>query len=465
MGDSIKKPAKINFARFLFSILCVILSGILVSLSFPPFNIWPLILVAWVPLLLVVSRGSPRKAFYLGFFQGMIAFGISLFWFNFIFGMACVPLFGILAFFTALFCLVFNLFAKKTQNRLLFVIFSAALWTSIEYYRSEWFFLRFPWITPGVALGTTRLSPFIGVYGASFLVFLVSASLIFKGTRWMGAFLGIALLLLGIFKPGVVTPSVNEGIRVAAVQREDCFIEDYVKLTEQNIKRKCDLIVWPEYAVPYDVRNMGKDMDLLENLCEKTGAMLVFGTNTITGKGESDWRNTALVVGKNGVIGEYYKMRPVHFFNEGIPGKSYKPILTELGSMGVAICFDCDYTEVMRKMTLEGAEFFAAPSYDAVGWSARQHLQHAALFRLRAAENGRWIVCSASSGVSQIIDPHGNIQKSLPPVRDGVIQGTIERRTGFTFYTKWGWLFPWMLIVFSLVFTIKEASRVIWRLK
>jgi apolipoprotein N-acyltransferase len=458
MGDCIKKPIKINFTRFTFSILGVILSGILVSFSFPPFNIWPFILVAWMPLLPVVSAGSPRKAFYLGMLQGMIAYGVSLSWFDNIFGFACIPLFGILAFFTGLFCLLFNLFSKKAGSRILFVIFSAALWTSIEYYRSEWFFLRFPWITPGVALGPTWLSPFIGVYGTSFFVFMVSASFLYKETRRVGIFLGLALLSLGIFRPGIVHPSEKEGIKVAAVQREDCFIEDYIKLTEQKIKENCDLIVWPEYAVPYDVRNSGKDLDTVINICERKGTVLVFGTKTVTGKGERDWRNTALVVDKDGVIGEYYKMRPVHFFDDGIPGKSYKPIPTRLGAMGVSICFDCDYTEIMRRITLQGAEFFSAPSFDAVGWSERQHLQHAKLFRIRAAENGRWIVCAASSGVSQVIDPHGNVQESLSPMKDGVIKGSIERRTQLTFYTEWGWVFPWILIFISLVFIVKGVK-------
>ena len=152
-------------------------------------------------------------------------------------------------------------------------------------------------------------------------------------------------------------------------------------------------------------------------------------------------------------------MRPVHFFDDGVPGKSFQPIPTRLGAMGVAICFDCDYTEVMRKMTLQGAEFFAVPSFDAVGWSERQHFQHAALFRIRAAENGRWIVCAASSGVSQIIDPHGNVQKSLSPIKDGVIKGMIERRKSFTFYTKWGWMIIWILILFTLSYIINMNRR------
>ena len=47
-----------------------------------------------------------------------------------------------------------------------------------------------------------------------------------------------------------------------------------------------------------------------------------------------EWYNTALIVGGNGVLGEYYKNRPVHFFKDGMPGKSFDPIDTPLGKIG-----------------------------------------------------------------------------------------------------------------------------------
>lgn len=176
---------------------------------------------------------------------------------------------------------------------------------------------------------------------------------------------------------------------------------------------------------------------------------MVFGTQTEIGSGVREWHNTALVVNSSGVAGEYYKARPVHFFNDGLPGKSFEPIETGIGAIGTPICFDCDYTEIIRRMTSNGAEFFAIPSFDSKSWSLTQHLQHSALFPLRAAENGRWIVLAASSGVSQIIDHHGNVRKSLGAMKEGVIVGEIERRTGMTFYTVLGWLFPWILMIAS----------------
>ena len=142
------------------------------------------------------------------------------------------------------------------------------------------------------------------------------------------------------------------------------------------------------------------------------------------------------------------------------------PIHTDLGTFSTPICFDCDYTEVARKMAKLGAEFFAVPSYDDESWSANQHLQHALLFRLRAAETARWLVCAASSGVSQIIDPHGNVHRSLPPMETGVLTYRIGRSGSTTIFVRVGWIFPWLtlgcsaiLIAYAAIGSIRAGKR------
>jgi apolipoprotein N-acyltransferase len=93
-------------------------------------------------------------------------------------------------------------------------------------------------------------------------------------------------------------------------------------------------------------------------------------------------------------------------------------------------------------MTAAGAEMFAVPSMDAIHWSERQHVQHAELFRHRALENGRWMAVCATSGVTQIIDPHGNRRATIPLMKDGVLVSEIFPRREMTFYTRLGWRFP-----------------------
>src|SRR5687767_4420368 len=60
-----------------------------------------------------------------------------------------------------------------------------------------------------------------------------------------------------------------------------------------------------------------------------------------------------------------------------------------------------------------------------------------------ANENGRWMFVTATSGVSQLIDPHGRVHGRLGALEQGSLTGILKRETKLTFYTRYGWLFPW----------------------
>jgi len=427
-------------------------------LCFPPPGWWALVLPTFTLLLLAVRDTTARQAFYLGLAHGLIAYGIALSWLLRIFAAGALPLFAIIALFTALFCLLFHYTTRGARCHSMRVLAAAVLWTAIEFYRCEWFVLRFAWITPGTALGPTVLSPVAGAYAMSFLVLAASAALVFRTTRIAGAVLALIVLCLGLVRPARLEPE-KDGITVTLVQSEACSLHTYLALTRQARGRPSDVIVWPEYALPYDVRRRPTDFATLTNLCAEMDAILVTGTKTIVGTGPNDWYNTALVLDRHGVVGEYYKARPVHFFIDGRPGRSFHPLRTPIGSFATPICFDCDYTEVLRRMAEQGARYFLVPSFDSASWSVKQHLQHAALFRLRAAENARWLACAASSGVSQVIDPHGVVHASIPPMTTGVITYRIDANSRPTFFTRFGWLFPWLTMGGTAVLVLLPVIR------
>jgi apolipoprotein N-acyltransferase len=155
--------------------------------------------------------------------------------------------------------------------------------------------------------------------------------------------------------------------------------------------------------------------------------------------------NLALTLGPGGILGKHAKCHPVHFMNDGIPGTGAEPVATPFGKVGTPVCFDCDFSGTIRRMAAHGAEWFAVPSMDAEHWGKTQHLQHAELFRHRALENGRWMAVAATSGRTQVIDPHGVVRAALPLFGEGVLRSEVEGRRELTFYTRFGWLAPWLL--------------------
>ncbi len=439
--------------QFRFRILWAALAGVLLSGEFPPWNAHGLLVVPSVAGLLFLLRGlRAQRARSVGFIWGLAAFGSSVTWLWGLFQWFALALFTILAIFPALFAWMQGKAEERGITGWRFVLFTTINWSAWEFIRAELFPLRFPWITPGMAWGPSRLLPWIGVYGVSTLLVLVAALFVSRNPRMMA---GACLLFLGLgasrWWPALEADPAS-AVRVAAVQAEAVSMDHRVQRTEA-LPADTQLAIWPEYALPYDLRANHTDFKRVLRLCTERNLVLVLGTLTSIPGGSEVW-NTALTMDASGALGEHYKVHPVHFFNDGVPGKTALPVKTPLGVIGTPICFDCDYEAVVRKMTRAGAEFFAVPSMDVDTWGARQHLQHSMLFRLRACENARWMIVCASSGVSQIIDPHGHVHGSIAPLEIAELGGTLSRESKLAPYTVWGWLFPWLLLATGLFWWI-----------
>jgi apolipoprotein N-acyltransferase len=432
-------------------LLLVTISALLLPLAFPPFGAWPLILLSMILLMKAVESAPPKRAFLLGLFQGAVGYGLTVHWLARLFGPSCLSLFTLLGLFTAVFAWLFRVHPAGRHPAWRRVLFIAVLWTAIEFYRSELFFLHFPWATPGVALGPTLLSPWVGVYGASFFMAAAAAACLRRETLSFGLFLALVLLALGGYRGEPVDPDVSRRFRVALVQSEGRSVSDLIAMTRAAGRHAPDLVIWPEGAVPYAVRDHEESMERLRALCRDLDCVLILGTKTSAGPGAGNWYNTALTMTARGVRGEYYKVRPVPLLRDGLPGRSIRPVHTPLGTLGTPICYDCDSHSVARRLAARGAGMLAVPSYDARHWGVIQHLQHAMLFRLRAAENARWTAVAASSGVSQVIDPRGHVRAELGPMKEGVIAHPVSRSEQITFYTRAGWLFPWICLGSSLL--------------
>ncbi len=420
-------------------------SGMFYALAYPPVGWGWLVFPGLAGLLLALHGQSGTRARTIGFIHGMTAFALGLSWLYQIFGTMVVALWCVLAAFPALFAEIQGRAALRGIKGWRFVVFTALNWCGWEFIRAELFPLRFPWMTAGLAIGPNSLLPWIGVYGVGAIVILVVALAVMR--RWMTALpllLGLVLSVVA-FRP--IAPLSDEdpaAVNVGGLQFENVSLDVFLTETKR-LPGDVRHVVWPEYAVPYDLRANRRDWKLVQDLCRERDITLTLGTQLRPGNGDA-WRNIALTLDAEGTRGEHAKVHTVHFFDDGTPGVTALPVETRHGRIGTPICFDCDYEGVVRRMSAAGAEMFIVPIMDAESWTARQHDQHAELFRIRAAENGRWMFVCASSGISQVIDPHGHVQARLGALQQDPLTGTVRRETGLTVYTRFGWLVPWCVL-------------------
>lgn len=420
--------------------LLAVCSGAIYSQAFPTLGWRWLVVPGLAGLLLALHGLSGSRARAVGFLHGMTVHGIGLFWLFQIFSWTAVVLWCVLAVFTALFAHMQGRALLKGWTGWKWAAFTAVNWCGWEFIRAELFPLKFPWMTAGLAVGPNAYLPWIGVYGAGALVMFGVAVLVLGRWKWLAVPLLLALAGL-LLQPRVTAPSPSDplAVRVAGLQFENVSLGTFLEET-RRLTGTFDHVVWPEYAVPYDLRANGQEFGELKDLCRERGFTLTLGTQW---RGPETWRNIALTIDQEGEKGEHTKNHTVHYFDDGIAGKTALPVATRHGKVGTPICFDFDYEDVARKMTRAGAEYFVVPTMDAQSWTARQHDQHAELARVRACENGRWVFVTATSGVSQLVDPSGKVHQRLAAMEQGSLSGVLKREAELTFYTRYGWLFPW----------------------
>ncbi len=422
-----------------------VLSGAVYAMAYPPLGWGWLVFPGLVGLLLALRGQHGTRARTLGFLHGMTAFGLGVSWLFHIFGPMVVVLWCVLAAFTALFAEMQSRASTRGVAGWQLAVFTALNWCGWEFIRAELFPLKFPWMTAGLAMGPNTLLPWVGVYGVSVLVILSVVLLTMR--LWKSAIIPLVVLGSGLgLLPHSPVPQADDSlaVSVAGLQLEGVSLDAYLTGTRQ-LPPAIRHVVWPEYALPFDLRANKRDLEIVRTLCQDRGITLTLGTQVRPGGGDA-WRNIALTLDPTGVLGEHTKVHTVHFFDDGTPGTTALPVQTAHGKVGTPICFDCDYEGVVRRMTTAGAEMFVVPTMDAESWSARQHDQHAELFRIRACENGRWMFVVATSGVSQLIDPHGQVHVRLVALAQGTISGIMKRETKLTFYTRFGWLTPWVVL-------------------
>ena len=204
------------------------------------------------------------------------------------------------------------------------------------------------------------------------------------------------------------------------------------KIEELSLKAKAagaDLAVFPEmcltgYVLQDQVYGLaesitGPSITKVEEIAKKTGLHIIFGMPELSEKTQATVYNTAVLVGPKGVIGKYRKMYlPTHsVFEEKRyfrPGYEPAAFQTELGNIGLTICYDVFFPEVFRLPRLMGAQLIicisASPavrkSYFEILTAARalENTCYLAYVNLAGVEDGLqfW-------GGSRLVSPTGDV--------------------------------------------------------
>src|SRR3990172_1253539 len=220
-----------NRRTFLLSIV----SGLLLTASFPPFDLYLLAWVGLVPLLLSLKEEEEKMGFYVGGMAGFAFFMGTVFWvtnsIHFYGGIPLLPaslitllLCAYLALYPALFAAI--IVCGKRKCPALLILLAPAAWTALELART-YVFSGFPWALLGYSqyrvLPMIQIADITGVYGVSFLILLVNIAVAdflmdrkkYRGLIAAGLLLSLAL---GYGFIQLREPQDTDGMEVSLIQ-------------------------------------------------------------------------------------------------------------------------------------------------------------------------------------------------------------------------------------------------------
>lgn len=318
---------------------------------------------------------------------------------------------------------------------------------------------------------------FFGSYFLSFAIVLVNALIAYAVIH--GKKLGYAaaasllavVLLLGTVGNLLTYTGNGETVRAAAIQgnmaSQEKWSSDgmqiaadiYTRITEEAVTEGAQLVVWPESVFPASVHN-GTAVKCVTSLTGKYDIELFYGTLVYD---DRDSYN-AMVYASGGEIcydNMYYKRHLVPF-GEYVPYRDFIRVVfpmldqvsmlnsdttagtdsalftTKYGRVGSLICFDTIYEDASLDAVRDGAELIVIGTNDSWFFDSAAVHMHNAQARIRACETGRYVIRSANTGVSSIINARGELVDMEEALVEGYVVGDVQMRSSMTLYSVIG---------------------------
>ena len=465
-----------------------VFSGLLLAAALPRLDCGWLAWVALIPFLTLLPFQTKRAAFAHGLLLGAAFLGTMAYWIivfaAHLIGPALSTLgWALVTTYQACYIGVWAVGAQWLRGRpspWAFRLGVPALWAVVEWWRQSgalalgWGDLAY---TQHLALPVLQVTKVTGIWGLAFLLVLVNVAL---AEAWRARRAGVftlsaaalvaAALVYGVLamraenlRPTFVAAALQGNI-VQDVPQDPAYVarvmETFGAQSHLAAAHGAALVVWPETAYPgYLLNDEGTRRHTQEQAYRAHQAMVIGG-------GEYDATlhksaNSLFLMDAHGNITGSYQKRQLVPFGEFVPGVTQFPFLEALhvthsdmkpgedvqplldggpglGKIGATICFESSYPRFLREQVARGAGLLVVATDDAWFGRTAAARQHSAIAAVRAAETDRYLVRSAATGVSQVIDPTGRVIAEAGLFRPAVVWAPVESRQTVTPFVRWG---------------------------
>jgi apolipoprotein N-acyltransferase len=470
--------------------------GAVGALAFPPFHLFPLILLGYAVLILLLdgAAGEPaalRRAAAIGWSYGFGFCLVGFHWIGYPFLVTpeqhawLMPL-GIVFFPAGLalfFAFAASLYAAFWRPGVQRIFLFTACFVIAEWLRGH-IFTGLPWNIPGYGWGGStailQSAALFGVYGLSIFTLLLGGSFALLLRRERSRVLPFAMIALfvllwagGALRLANADASTVPGVQLRIVQpatpQREKYVREFVPRNWQWLVEPTlapaeiapTHVIWPEAATPFLVLERQDALDAIAQMTAN-GLVLLTGSQRAERAADGTLRrafNSFFIFADGGEVAAAYDK--FHL----VPFGEYLPFERTLNSWGITqiaggisgfsqgpgpMTFDVPRAPpvsplICYEIVFPG-EVTGAPR---PGWLVNitddswfgpdaGPQQHLLIARVRAIEEGLPVARAANAGISVIIDGYGRIRNRLDLGERGFIDGPLPVALSETPYVRFG---------------------------
>jgi apolipoprotein N-acyltransferase len=431
------------------------LSALLLFLSFPAMNLFPLAWVALIPLIIQSIRVTPIQSGWYFFVSGWIFHSLVLQWLlsNIMWGGGWAVLgYQLLCIYLAVYWGLLGIAWNwiYTRNPVIgSALGMSVLWAAMEFLQGK-MFTGFGWSSLGYSQSLNLpIVQWASVGGhtliSSILVFTNTvAALMFAQSKDRFKRLAVLIVIPGaLFGTGylfvqeadydtnpysavVVQPNFPLEMKWDPEYRVDMVRNTAEKTKLVNDGQVTDVVVWPEALIMGSIDH-AKTRGYINDVVRGIGANLLTGAARSVG---TDHYNTAYFFQKDVQDPEIYDKQKLAPFGEYVPlseyipfvqqvvpsigdiksGTEYKTFAANSKTLGPLICFEVLFSEMSQELREQGADVLVVMTNLAWFGSSNAIPQELAVAQMRAVETRLPLIHSSNTGISGVFDPYGRFE-------------------------------------------------------
>lgn len=251
----------------------------------------------------------------------------------------------------------------------------------------------------------------------------------------------------------------------------------YWEQTREAAREGAEIVLWPETAIPFDINaGLYSKYDVrCKELAKETKVYIIVGA--YTNDGEKSYNSLVCYTPEGERYETVYNKRRLVPFGEFVPLRAVFekliPPLTKIlitfddisegesssimnignCDVGCLICFDSIYDGLTIDSVRDGADIICLSTNDSWFSGSAALSIHNSHAQLRAIESGRYITRCASTGISTVISPRGEVLSRVEADTEGVLIYDVHKRDNknVRYYLGNGFVYICILLLSALI--------------